>query len=126
MNESEIVSMYRSAADPRVQIRILADLNATTPGVIREVLRRRGLEVPVGTRKRGRPSMCGNPEGMAPSREWVMRVCCGGSKLDCKKAVDMYLAGYSDSEIAEAFDLSPRTVRGWRADRKLPTLYKWR
>ena len=38
MSESEIVSSYRTARDPKRQIGILAELNAVTPREIREVL----------------------------------------------------------------------------------------
>lgn len=126
INESEIVGMYRSAADPGRQIDILADLNLTTPKVIREILKRNGLEIPDGSRKRGRPPRSGNPSSAAPSREWVLRVCCGRSVLDCEKAVDMYLAGRSDAEIADVFGVSSRTVCSWRCVCGLPTLYSWR
>lgn len=38
MSESEIVSSYRTARDPKRQIGILAELNAVTPREIRQVL----------------------------------------------------------------------------------------
>lgn len=42
MSESEIVSSYRTARDPKRQIGILAELNAVTPREIREVLEEAG------------------------------------------------------------------------------------
>ena len=42
MSESEIVSSYRTARDPKRQIGILAELNAVTPREIREVLEAAG------------------------------------------------------------------------------------
>lgn len=46
MSNREIASMYRNAKYPKMQITILADLNCTTPDVIREILRSEGIDAP--------------------------------------------------------------------------------
>ena len=46
MTPGEIVSNYRQAADPKNQIKILADLNVCTPREIEEVLRAEGIDLP--------------------------------------------------------------------------------
>lgn len=46
MTPGEIVSNYRQAADPKNQIKILADLNVCTPREIEEVLRAEGVDLP--------------------------------------------------------------------------------
>ena len=64
MSESEIVSSYRTARDPKRQIGILAELNAVTPRVIREVLEEAG-ELPMKPRSRGGGRPLGFDAGLA-------------------------------------------------------------
>lgn len=56
MTASEILQMYRQAADRKAQIEILAQLNAVTKDEIRAVLRSCGEDVPEEPKKKpGRP-----------------------------------------------------------------------
>lgn len=56
MSASEILQMYRQAADRKAQIEILAQLNAVTKEEIRAVLRSCGEDVPEEPKKKpGRP-----------------------------------------------------------------------
>ncbi|MCM1230767.1 MAG: hypothetical protein NC489_11590 [Ruminococcus flavefaciens] len=43
MSDGEIITFYRQAADPKKQIGILAELNATTKETITWILRRAGV-----------------------------------------------------------------------------------
>ena len=46
MSEGEIVREYKAAANRSDQIKILADLNCTTPAAIKEILTKHGYDVP--------------------------------------------------------------------------------
>lgn len=92
MSESEIVSSYRTARDPRRQIGILAELNAVTPRVIREVLEEAG-ELPMKSRSHGG----GRPLG-----------------FDAAAARQMFEAGLTDEQIGAKLGAKPRAIVEWR------------
>lgn len=92
MSESEIVSSYRTARDPRRQIGILAELNAVTPRVIREVLEEAG-ELAMMPRSHGG----GRPLG-----------------FDAGLARQMFEAGLTDEQIGAKLGAKPRAVVEWR------------
>lgn len=78
MSESEIVSSYRTARDPKRQIGILAELNAVTPREIRQVLEEAGaLVLKPGSHGGGRPL-----------------------SFDAAAARQMFEAGLTDEEMA--------------------------
>ena len=78
MSESEIVSSYRTARDPKRQIGILAELNAVTPREIREVLEEAG-------------ALMLKPRGHGGGRPL---------SFDAAAARRMFEAGLSDEEMA--------------------------
>ncbi len=47
MSEGEIVRNYQYASNRSGQIQILAQLNCTTPGTIKEILKKHGCDVPI-------------------------------------------------------------------------------
>lgn len=55
MSAKEILESYKNARDPAAQVRILAELNAVTPGEIEEVLRGLGAELPERKRRGRKP-----------------------------------------------------------------------
>ena len=92
MSESEIVSSYRTARDPRRQIGILAELNAVTPRVIREVLEEAGELTPKPRSHGG-----GRPLG-----------------FDAGLARQMFEAGLTDEQISAKLGAKPRAIMEWR------------
>lgn len=92
MSESEIVSSYRTARDPRRQIGILAELNAVAPRVIREVLEEAG-ELTLKPRSHGG----GRPLG-----------------FDAVAARQMFEAGLTDEQIGAKLGAKPRAIVEWR------------
>lgn len=92
MSESEIVSSYRTARDPRRQIGILAELNAVTPRVIREVLEEAGELTPKPKSHGG-----GRPLG-----------------FDAAAARQMFEAGLTDEQIGAKLGAKPRAIVEWR------------
>lgn len=92
MTESEIVCSYRTARDPRRQIGILAELNAVTPRVIREVLEEAGELEPKSRRHGG-----GRP-----------------LSFDAATARQMFEAGLTDEQIGAKLGAKPRAIVEWR------------
>ena len=92
MSESEIVSSYRTARDPKRQIGILAELNAVTPREIREVLEEAGALV-LKPRSHG-----------------------GGRPLsfDAAAARQMFEAGLTDEEMARKLGVPEKRLADWR------------
>lgn len=92
MSESEIVSSYRTARDPKRQIGILAELNAVTPREIREVLEEAGALV-LKPRSHG-----------------------GGRPLsfDAAAARQMFEAGLTDEEMARKLGVPEKRLAEWR------------
>lgn len=92
MSESEIVSSYRTARDPKRQIGILAELNAVTPREIREVLEEAGALM-LKPRSHGG----GRPLG-----------------FDAAAARQMFEAGLTDEQIGAKLGAKPRAILEWR------------
>lgn len=92
MSESEIVSSYRTARDPKRQIGILAELNAVAPREIREVLEEAGALV-LKPRSHG-----------------------GGRPLsfDAAAARQMFEAGLTDEEMARKLGVPEKRLADWR------------
>ena len=92
MSESEIVSSYRTARDPKRQIGILAELNAVTPREIRQVLEEAGALV-LKPRSHG-----------------------GGRPLsfDAAAARQMFEAGLTDEEMARKLGVPEKRLAEWR------------
>lgn len=92
MSESEIVSSYRTARDPRRQIGILAELNAVTPREIREVLEEAG-------------ALMLKPRGHGGGRPL---------SFDAAAARRMFEAGLSDEEMARKLGVPEKRLADWR------------
>lgn len=92
MSESEIVSSYRTARNPRRQIGILVELNAVTPREIREVLEEAG-ELAAKPKSHGG----GRPLG-----------------FDAGLARQMFEAGLTDEQIGAKLGAKPRDIVEWR------------
>lgn len=92
MSESEIVSSYRTARDPKRQIGILAELNAVTPREIREVLEEAGaLMLKPRSHGGGRPL-----------------------SFDAAAARQMFEAGLTDEEMARKLGVPEKRLADWR------------
>ena len=92
MSESEIVSSYRTARDPKRQIGILAELNAVTPREIREVLEEAGaLMLKPRSHGGGRPL-----------------------SFDAAAARQMFEAGLTDEEMARKLGVPEKRLAEWR------------
>lgn len=92
MSESEIVSSYRTARDPKRQIGILAELNAVTPREIREVLEEAG-------------ALMLKPRGHGGGRPL---------SFDAAAARRMFEAGLSDEEMARKLGVPEKRLADWR------------
>lgn len=92
MSESEIVSSYRTARNPKRQIGILAELNAVTPREIRQVLEEAGaLVLKPGSHGGGRPL-----------------------SFDAAAARQMFEAGLTDEEMARKLGVPEKSLAEWR------------
>lgn len=92
MSESEIVSSYRTARNPKRQIGILAELNAVTPREIREVLEEAGaLMLKPRSHGGGRPL-----------------------SFDAAAARQMFEAGLTDEEMARKLGVPEKRLAEWR------------
>lgn len=100
MSESEIVSSYRTARDPKRQVGILAELNAVTPREIRQVLEEAGalvleeagaLVLKPGSHGGGRPL-----------------------SFDAAAARQMFEAGLTDEEMARKLGVPEKRLAEWR------------
>lgn len=92
MSESEIVSSYRTARNPKRQIGILAELNAVTPREICQVLEEAGaLVLKPGSHGGGRPL-----------------------SFDAAAARQMFEAGLTDEEMARKLGVPEKRLADWR------------
>lgn len=95
MSTHEIVISYRTARNPRLQIGVLADLNATCKEEIEDVLKEAGVAVPP-------------------------RVISKHRRFDTEVAMRYYKMGLTDKEIADAMGFKYDTVNHWRNRVGLP------
>ena len=92
MSAQEIVTSYKTAADPKKQIRILAELNACTVGEIETVLIQLGA-MEKSDRKRPHPRAV---------------------QVDGDKARELLAQGLTDEETADALGVGLGKFRDWR------------
>lgn len=92
MSAQEIVTSYKTAADPKKQIRILAELNACTVGEIEAVLLQLGAMEKSDRRK--------------PHPRAV--------QVDGDKARELLAQGLTDEETADALGVGLGKFRDWR------------
>lgn len=92
MSAQEIVTSYKTAADPKKQIRTLAELNACTAGEIEAVLIQLGA-MEKSDRKRPHPRAV---------------------QVDGDKARELLAQGLTDEETADALGVGLGKFRDWR------------
>jgi len=95
MSTHEIVISYRTARNPRLQIGVLADLNATCKEAIEDVLKEAGEVIPP-------------------------RVIPKHRRFDTTVAMRYYKMGLNDGEIADIMGFKRDTVCHWRNRVGLP------
>lgn len=101
MTDDEICVRYRQARDKKAQIKILADLNATSKQEIISVLEDAGIPL---------------PEKLKLDKPKPPRVF----KFDENLARQFYVQGMMDKEIAEQLGVSKTTIFKWRTQNSLP------
>ena len=96
MDDAEIRTSYNTAKDPKAQIKVLAELNVTTPSAIAEKLRELGCDVPDMPEVKQRPLRAHD----------VL--------FDEDRARALFADGKSDLDIAEMLGISVSTFAAWR------------
>ena len=96
MDDAEIRTSYNTAKDPKAQIKVLAQLNVTTPSAIAATLRELGCDVPDMPEVKQRPLRAHD----------VL--------FDEDRARALFADGKSDLDIAEMLGISVSTFAAWR------------
>ena len=96
MDDAEIRTSYNTAKDPKSQIKVLAELNVTTPSAIAAKLRELGCDVPDMPDVKQRPLRAHD----------VL--------FDEDRARALFAEGKSDLDIAEMLGISVSTFAAWR------------
>ena len=96
MDDAEIRTSYNTAKDPKAQIKVLAELNVTTPSAIAAKLRELGCDVPDMPEVKQRPLRAHD----------VL--------FDEDRARALFAEGKSDLDIAEMLGISVSTFAAWR------------
>ena len=96
MDDAEIRTSYNTAKDPKAQIKVLAELNVTTPSAIAAKLRELGCDVPDMPEVKQRPLRAHD----------VL--------FDEDLARALFAEGKSDLDIAEMLGISVSTFAAWR------------
>ena len=96
MDDAEIRTSYNTAKDPKAQIKVLAELNVTTPSAIAAKLRELGCDVPDMPEVKQRPLRAHD----------VL--------FDEDRARSLFADGKSDLDIAEMLGISVSTFAAWR------------
>ena len=96
MDDAEIRTSYNTAKDPKAQIKVLAELNVTTPSAIAAKLRELGCDVPDMPEVKQRPLRAHD----------VL--------FDEDRARALFAEGKSDRDIAEMLGISVSTFAAWR------------
>lgn len=96
MDDAEIRTSYNTAKNPAAQVRVLAELNATTPAVMAAKLRELGCDVPVLQEVKQKPLR---------AKEVL---------FDENRARALFAEGKSDLEIAEMLGISVYAFAAWR------------
>lgn len=103
MSDGEIALSYRDAAYPKEQIDILAQLNDCEKGTIIKILEYKGYDV---TKRPLRPE----------STKQISRV----NPFSTEKAMEAYLSGMNDRQIADFVGTKLYTIFAWRKKNGLP------
>lgn len=96
-SDKDICDMYRHAANPKEQIRILAQLNICTEKEIRDVLERNGIE-PVGPRVVQHRS--------EPYKPWTIE--------EMVQLLYLVANGMTDKKLSEYFKRSETAIRNMK------------
>lgn len=96
MDDAEIRTSYNTAKDPKAQIKVLAELNVTTPSAIAAKLRELGCDVPDMPEVKQRPLRAHD------------------LLFDEDRARALFADGKSDLDIAEMLGISVSTFAAWR------------
>ena len=96
MDDAEIRTSYNTAKDPKAQIKVLAELNVTTPSAIAAKLRELGCDVPDMPEVKQRPLRAHD----------VL--------FDEDRARALFAEGKCDLDIAEMLGISVSTFAAWR------------
>ena len=96
MDDTELRTSYNTAKDPKAQIKVLAELNVTTPSAIAAKLRELGCDVPDMPEVKQRPLRAHD----------VL--------FDEDRARALFAEGKSDLDIAEMLGISVSTFAAWR------------
>ena len=96
MDDAEIRTSYNTAKDPKAQIKVLAELNVTTPSAIAAKLRELGCDVPEMPKVKQRPLR---------AHDLI---------LDEARARALFADGKSDLDIAEMLGVSVYAFATWR------------
>lgn len=96
MSDDEIRVSYNTAKDQKAQIKVLAELNVTTPSVMAEKLRELGCDVPEPPEVKQRPLRAHD----------VL--------FDENRARELFAEGKTDLEIAEMLGISVYAFATWR------------
>ena len=108
MSNDEICVRYRQAKDKKAQIKILADLNATSKQEIISVLESAGIPLPEKVKQ-------AKPDKPKSQRTF---------KFDEDLARQLYDQRLMDKEIAERLGVSKTTIFKWRSQYSLPSQKK--
>ena len=96
MDDTEIRTSYNTAKDPKAQIKVLAELNVTTPSAIAAKLRELGCDVPEMPEVKQRPLRAHD----------VL--------FNEDRARELFAEGKTDLEIAEMLGISVYAFAAWR------------
>lgn len=123
MSDGEIITFYRQAADPRKQIGILAELNATTKETITWILKRAGALCSANPVPRKSPPQLQRPVTPCTplsdkSKKEVQHKGGKGKKMSPERhqqLLNLYNEGLTDKQIAWKVGLkSSSSVCIWR------------
>lgn len=109
MDNEEICLQYRLAKDKKRQIKILAELNATTKAQIVEVLKKGGIVVPEQKPQTPKVDKPKQPKAFRFNTELVR---------------SLYDKQLTDKEIAAQMCLHVSTIWKWRKENSLPSHYE--
>lgn len=128
MTDGEIVTFFRQAADPKAEIRILAELNNCSTDEILEALRSRGIKTP--RVKNYDPSRISNYDvsGRRSKTDATQFRMGKWTDEDTQTIVSMYEDGYGYSEIARKVNRTETAVKAriWDLNRKGAAIDKGR
>lgn len=119
MDDTELSISFRQAKDKRDQIGVLSDLTMTSPQEIAERLDRLGLLEGTGLRPEQFSNHYIAVEPAYGRRRPYKPRGAKAVQIDLERGKEMFEAGATDEEIAEAFGVRPYRVAEWRSQNGL-------